>query len=834
MFEIYVILANIPIAISAGARVMHYIKAFVCIMQVIVLSLAISSCSRLSESPLSPNDISIQDNQSPGLIEPTNIGNRDILAVYDAVIDPVAKTFTITPVDRSSQFHFPLTQLYPNVLKITGFGSFPFFWADIKLTHPLPGSGIDAFDPRVIAILPAIQDERFIYPVLGVGGNNLIVDNPDGYTKLFDELGGSMLGNVNPFKAYFKSQPNRRWSSTGVTEETQMWVLNLFLHPDPLQFKLVVDISTNYPNPPQPIIDNAPEPVQIDAVTGTGLTPYGGSAPIEVTVLDWQGQPDMSPVYIEAPNLFNSLVELNICIPGQNPNEYVYSGEIENILDAPQGKYRLLVTAWNPATGIHIYNECEVIVGAIPIDGNMIWAKRAGGTSTDHSSSITSLSDNSTVVVGQYYDSSTFGPGEPNETTLSSLGNNDIFIARFNRDGELEWAKSVGGSDSADEDAGYGVTSLSDNSVVITGMFSGSATFGQGEINQTVLTSAGLNDIFIARYDPDGSLAWVKQAGGVDNDQCFTLIRVSGDSIVSCGYFRGSAAFGSGNPNQTILTSAGSCDIFIAKYNSDGTLEWAKSAGGLSDEFPWGITKISSDSIVLAGCFSGTTTFGPGDINQAILTSTGGNDIFIARYNSDGSIAWAKQAGGLSNDSAYGITSTDDDSIVVTGNFQNGAVFGRWEINETVLYSTGYSDIFVSKYNPNGTLVWVKNSGGNQFNSGNSIVALSDNSTVVTGFFQGTATFGKSEPNETVLSTEDFTSDVFLARYNTDGTLDWAKNTGSTWYDDAGNSIARSPDNTVVATGIFWESATFGQGEINETILTSDGISDIFIARFGP
>ena len=305
-----------------------------------------------SQSPDLPNSFGV----------PVDDTSRDVVAVYDAVIDPVAKTFTIEPVKRDLSFHFPLTQFYPNVLKITGYGFTPNFWADIQLKHPFPGSGIDGFDPRVIAILPANPGVRFNYPTLDAMGNNSVILEPDGYTKLFDNLGGSMPGNVNPFKAYFKAQSNRVWSSTGVTEETQRWQMKLTGFGGPLQYKLVVDVSTNYPNPSQPIIDNAPEPVQIDATVGDGLTPAGGSADITVTLLDWQGTLGIGGVKVEAPDLFNGTVNLVYSEPGPNPNEYVYTGMISNEKLAPAGDYKYLIATWDQSAGIYLYSELPVSI----------------------------------------------------------------------------------------------------------------------------------------------------------------------------------------------------------------------------------------------------------------------------------------------------------------------------------------------------------------------------------------------------------------------------------------------------------------------------------------
>ena len=749
--------------------------------------------------------------------------------MYNAIIDPVSKTFKVTQIDRTAQYQYPLTQLYPNVLQVVDFGWTPNFWADIKLVHPLPGSAIDAFDARVIAILPAKPGVRFIYPVLGVGGNNSVVLEPDGYTKSFDSLGGSTPGNVNPFKAYFKDQPYRVWSGTGVTEETQRWQMNLAGFGGPTQFKLVVEVSTNYPNPPQSQIDNAPEPVEINATVGQGLTQLGGTAEINVTLLDWQGQSGIGGVKVEAPDLFNGTVSLAYSAPGPNPNEFIYTGTITNEKLAPAGEYKYIIAMWDQATSVYLYNEFKVNVIEVSEAGNLAWAKRAGGSNYDIGYGVTALSDNSTVVTGKFGGIATFGPGETNQTILIANGS-DLFVAKNNSDGTLAWVKRAEGGFNFEDPAE--VTALSDNSTVVTGPFGSSATFGPGEINQTVLTSAGSGDIFIARYNPGGTLAWAKSAGGLSPDLGYGITTLSDNSTVVTGCFAGSATFGPGEPNETVLTSVGSYDIFIARYNPDGTLAWAKSAGGFGWDESWGITAISDNSTVVTGNFRSGAIFGQSEPNETALYSAGYDDIFIARYNADGTLAWAKSAGGASIDEGLGITTLSDNSTVVTGSFYDTATFGPLEPNQTVLTASG-EDIFIARYNPNGTLAWAKRAGGTGSEEGIGIATLSDNSTVVTGNFLGSvSTFGQGEMNETVLTSAG-SWDIFIARYNPNGTLAWAKCAGGTDIEVDYGITALSDDSTVVA-GRFNNSATFGPGEPNETILTSAGADDIYIARFEP
>jgi uncharacterized delta-60 repeat protein len=337
----------------------------------------------------------------------------------------------------------------------------------------------------------------------------------------------------------------------------------------------------------------------------------------------------------------------------------------------------------------------DIFIARYNPDGTLHWAKRAGGTSSDFGYAVSVLSDDSIAVTGYFWNSTTIGLGEGNETVFSSAGKYDIFIARYNPDGTLHWARRAGG---AHYDYCYAISVLSDDSIVVTGYFENSTTFGPGESNETVLSSAGDYDIFVARYNPDGTLHWAKRAGGMHRSESYAISVFSDNSIAVGGTFNGSVTFGPGEGNETVLSSAGDYDIFVARYNPDGTLHWAKREGGTDFDSGRMISVFSDNSIAVGGCFSGTVTFSPGESNETVLSSVGYNDILIARYNPDGTLNWAKRAGGIMSDYSLAISALSEDSIVVIGCFWGKATFGLGEVNETVLSNTGYSDIFIARY----------------------------------------------------------------------------------------------------------------------------------------
>ena len=745
---------------------------------------------------------------------------------------------------------------------------------DILIEHPMTDLDKSVFDVRTIIMFNGSHEfptsgKTISDPSLSEGE----VLNPDGYTALHNgstieaptgelqkyypgELATPLIPNsdINGYKYFIPDTPlNNRNAFYAGTSDVQTLSLQL---PTTGSFVIgyAVDVSRLLPitSPvDDPLTDfdinaNCIEPWKVvvtEEEIGYGLTILGGQTKLIIDVYDWQGKSTHHEPVVECPELFDGSLTAMWVSDGADYSRYEVIVSNENL--ASVGNYMCLVgveaiennPADTPWLDLTAYQFISLEVTEGPTDGDLIWAKQAGGTDGDHGYSITTLSDNSTVVTGYFDGFATFGKGEPNETVLTSAGSSDIFIALYNPDGSLAWARQAGGTS---EDNGRGVTALSDNSTVVTGGFKDSATFGPGEPNETVLTSAGSSDIFIARYNPDGTLAWAKRAGGADyfmaGDTGYGITTLTDNSTVVTGVFCVSATFGPGEPNETVLTSAGSSDIFIARYNPDGTLAWAKRAGGVSpyvgfDE-GFGIMTLSDNSTVVTGWFCASATFGPGEPNQTVLDSDGNYDIFVARYNTDGTLAWAKRAGGSMEDNSNVVTTLSDNSAVVTGYFCESATFGLGELNQTVLTSAGGRDIFIARYNPDGTLAWAKRAGGVSHDNASGITTLSDNSTVVTGWFCVSATFGPGEPNQTVLDS-DGNYDIFIARYKTDGTLIWAKQAGGASY-DWGHGITTLSDNSTVATGRFKGSATFGPGEPNETVLDSAGSDAIFIARFMP
>ncbi|WP_193172709.1 SBBP repeat-containing protein [Nisaea nitritireducens] len=385
----------------------------------------------------------------------------------------------------------------------------------------------------------------------------------------------------------------------------------------------------------------------------------------------------------------------------------------------------------------------------------------------------------------------------------------------------MQFVKGIGGT-SAEQGDSIQVDS-SGNSYV-TGYFGGTVDFdpGAGTVN---LTSAGNQDIFIAKYDSSGGLVWAKGVGGTNSDYGRSIeIDSSGNSYVT-GQFQGTADFDPSGVTQN-LTSAGSSDIFIAKYDGSGDLVWAKSVGGTSADDSKSIQVDSSGNSYVTGYFDGTVDFDPSGVTQN-LTSAGGNDIFIAKYDSNGGLVWAKNLGGTGGDQGDSIQVDSSGNSYAAGNFQGTSDFDPSGVTQN-LTSAGGNDAFFAKYDSSGALVWAKNVGGTDYDAVNSIQVDSSGNSYVTGIFQGTADF---DPDAGVTNlTSAGLYDTFIAKYDSSGGLVWAKNIGGT-ENDIGLSVAVDSSGNSYVTGDFKGTADFDPGA-GTTNLTSAGARDIFIAKY--
>lgn len=307
--------------------------------------------------------------------------------------------------------------------------------------------------------------------------------------------------------------------------------------------------------------------------------------------------------------------------------------------------------------------------------GNLIWIRDGKSVSQVSSRDIT-LDPSGNIFVAGYFGSATVDSVNFDGVKITTNGGRDIFLAKYNNDGVIQWAVSAGSSLSGEEGRSLAVD-LDGNPVMVC-VFADTANF-----SGTQLISYGGNDIGIVKYNTaSGALIWAKNAGGTGGDAPDAVsIDVLGN-IYLTGYFDSTATFGT-----TQITGIDGDEVFIAKYNNSGDLIWVKSAGGSLLDRGNDLMVTPDGYSYITGRFNGTATFGTTNI-----TSAGDNDIFIAKYDPAGELEWVKSAGGTLADYGNAITVDIVGNCYVSGYFRGTAVFGTFNFT-----SAGAQDIFVTK-----------------------------------------------------------------------------------------------------------------------------------------
>jgi hypothetical protein len=210
-------------------------------------------------------------------------------------------------------------------------------------------------------------------------------------------------------------------------------------------------------------------------------------------------------------------------------------------------------TAWFGSLPVVTYGLNDVFLGKCDPAGNWIWATHGGGSSDDYGNGIEVDAYGFIAVTGSFFQTVNFPPAPP----ITTIGGKDGFVVYYNPDGNALWANGFG---SAADDKGIGVSTDAVGNVYVTGFVKGLASFGPIQ-----KSSAGNDDMCIAKYNRTGQILWAELAGGTANDYGKGIqVDMQGVAYVA-GYFEGTAQFG-----NTTLISKGSRESYVAKYH-DGT-----------------------------------------------------------------------------------------------------------------------------------------------------------------------------------------------------------------------------------------------------------------------
>ena len=388
--------------------------------------------------------------------------------------------------------------------------------------------------------------------------------------------------------------------------------------------------------------------------------------------------------------------------------------------------------------------------------GVLQWVKHITSAGTDFTTGVTVDGNDNVIVVGSFSGTIDLaGDGVGGAGDLTSLGSNDLFMAKYSAAGNFVWAKRAGGTGN---DSGWQGAVFADSSgnVYLNVPFVGTADFGGDGIGGTgdLVSLGGTADNAVVKYNSSGVYQWSNRIGSASTEwpQEITTdssnnVLVIGNSAAAVTDFGGDGIGGTGD-----VTNRGSYDAYIAKYSSSGALTWAKSIGSTGSDWGADISTGVSDTIMVSAYFKLTMDSAGDGIGGANATddlvSAGGNDLMVAKYSSSGSLVWSKRYGSTGDENPVDGDADAAGNYYVTGSFNGTVDFaGDGAGGDGDLVSAGGNDVFTVKYTTAGAFEWAKRGGGTSADGGflGGIDVSSNGSTVHIGdLFAGSIDFAEN------------------------------------------------------------------------------------------
>ncbi len=337
---------------------------------------------------------------------------------------------------------------------------------------------------------------------------------------------------------------------------------------------------------------------------------------------------------------------------------------------------------------------------------------------------------------------------------------------------QFQWSHRIASANSWPEgEPNTGLAIDPNDNCYMTGFFDDTNNFGGVTLTNQ---SAGGSDIFVAKYNSTGALQWVQRAGGSAGN--FNYGRgigtdTNGNVYVTGGY-QSPATFGSVN-----LPATSGEEFFLAKYNSAGAVEWVQtSTGGNDDNNGIGLTVDSSgNSYALAVLdHSGTSlTFG----SVTVTANNGGTTFLIlVKYDSTGNAQWAQLFDTTQETFGSKVAVDAAGNVYVRGLFESDVTIGT---SNLTVSAGSTQNMFIAKFNNSGTLIWVKQPQGGNAGEGGVAVDLAGN-VFVSGYFDTNLVFSGGITLTNMAKSNALFGDAFLAKYNSAGTIQWARPAGGT------------------------------------------------------
>jgi hypothetical protein len=342
----------------------------------------------------------------------------------------------------------------------------------------------------------------------------------------------------------------------------------------------------------------------------------------------------------------------------------------------------------------------NMVVAKYDSSGAYLWSFNFGTFSTANLAGVGVDSTGNVYVSGVCFSGTDFDPGPPEAIPFSYGGSELNFLAKYDANGNYVWARTMDGPSFF---RGAVVAVDPAGNAFLSGSLGDSLNMDPG-VTDFVLNSIGpVEDVYLARYRPDGSFQWAGRIAGSLDGYDHAIATYAGDRVVIAGTFRGTYDFDMSTATSNLTaTIPGAYDAYVASYDSLGALQWARRYGSSGLDKATCVALDAIGDVTVGGYYAGSITL------NDIVDGYGWDDVFVARIDYTGDLLWGFGVGSNDYDDPTALAVGSDGSTYITGRFSNTIDLdpGTGDASHT---SAALFDTFLARYDGTSTAMPVAN-----------------------------------------------------------------------------------------------------------------------------
>jgi hypothetical protein len=425
------------------------------------------------------------------------------------------------------------------------------------------------------------------------------------------------------------------------------------------------------------------------------------------------------------------------------------------------GKNNNLYGIRNYSNDFYIYNY-----SLIKLNNNLELTKqlRLINNATVFANTVLVFEANSYLVCGGFSGRINFDPSTP-ASKISSESYADVFIQQWDTTLKERYTLDLGGTSFSE---GINMIITDDGSVYNMGNNIGEIETNLSAFNSRLPSKWGMC-MYIQKLDPKGNREWIKNIQGTNDIKGLRMHRDVFGELIITGSFAGDIQFNSA-PNSPVNKSVGDQDYFILKLDAQGNFKWVKTFGSKKREDIFDSNIDAAGNIYIIGFFSDTLDFDP---TNAIINEIPVGipyNAFLQKLNANGNLEWVHR---------YDlqillekVEIMENGHPVLLGRYADTCDLDPGPIENTFI-PKGRSDIFLTRMNSNGDVVWINSYGGVGIEDGQGLKISESGEIFITGYFSDNMLIN----NKQLINNGN--NDIFILRINKDGQHLWSSNLGT-------------------------------------------------------